>query len=178
MCDVYLSNGYGPEPEPPRNCTLMLIHRTGDAHKDRHTTDRQVGAQRHKNYQLCACFAAGLLLIRRFRQLGDRLNFLDGANGARPGWWDIPVNNYSKLGEEASAMEYVYEKSGVWNIKITHHRTQCVQRAGSKGLAPHQISTITKHKQDKMHAAYMPEAEEETLKVMSGFARVSPLQQL
>jgi hypothetical protein len=32
---------------------------------------------------------------------------------------------------------------------------------------------MTKHRQDKLSAAYMPEAEEETLKVMSGFRKVS-----
>jgi hypothetical protein len=31
---------------------------------------------------------------------------------------------------------------------------------------------MTKHKQEKLDSAYMPEAEEETLEVMSGFCKV------
>jgi hypothetical protein len=122
--DFKVSHGYGPESLPPRNCTLMLIHRTGDVHKDRHTTQQQVGAQRHRNYKLCACFATGLLIVKRFHQLGNTLNFLS-PNNKRPMWWDIPVNNYNNLNEESNAMEYFYNKSGVTNIKSTHHRTQC-----------------------------------------------------
>ena len=47
----------------------------------------------------------------------------------------------------------------------------CVQYGGSQGLTGEQISTVTKHRQDKLHTAYMPEVEEETLKVMSGFKK-------
>jgi hypothetical protein len=172
MKDLKISYGYGPESLPPRNCTLMLIHRTGDVHKDRHTTQKQVGAQRHRNYKLCACFATGLLLIKRFNQLGNNLSFII-RKGQRPTWWDIPLNNYTNLNEETNAMEYIYNKSKVTNIKSTHHRTQCVQLAGARGLSTHQVSTMTKHKKDKLDSAYMPEAEEETLKVMSGFRKVS-----
>ena len=47
----------------------------------------------------------------------------------------------------------------------------CVQYGGSQGLTSEQISTVTKHKVDKLHSAYMPEVEQETLKVMSGFKK-------
>ena len=55
--------------------------------------------------------------------------------------------------------------------KVTHHLSMMVQYAGSRGLQPYQISSLTKHMLDKMHSAYQPEVEEETLKVMSGFRK-------
>jgi hypothetical protein len=62
--NINLPIGYGPEPVPPPNCTLMLVHRTANLHKDKHTSEKQVGAQHHGNYKLCACFATGLLLVK------------------------------------------------------------------------------------------------------------------
>jgi hypothetical protein len=76
MKDITISYGYGPELLPPRNCTLKLIHRTGDVHNDHHTTQKQVGAQRHHYYKLCACFETGLLLIKWFNQLGNNFSFI------------------------------------------------------------------------------------------------------
>ena len=171
FCDINVSFGYGPEAHPPRNCTLMLIYRTGDVHKDRHTTDKQVGAQRHRNYKLCSCFATGLLLIKRINSFGSRINFLSNGD-KRPIWWDIPINRFTSLNEESNAMELIYNKTGVKNYKNTHHRSQCVQYAGSRGLTDGQISTVTKHRTEKIQVAYMPEAECQTLKVLSGFGKV------
>jgi hypothetical protein len=104
-------------------------------------------------------------------QLGNNYSFI--TNGQRPTWWDIPVNNYNTLNEETNAMEYIYNKSRVTNIKSTHHRPQCAQLAGARGLSTHQVSTMIKHKTDKLDSPYTLEAEEETLQVMSGFCKVS-----
>ena len=63
LCDLYLSDGYGPEDLPPRNKTLLLILRKGNIHKDKHTTSRLVGVHRHRKYKLCSVFSTGLLII-------------------------------------------------------------------------------------------------------------------
>jgi hypothetical protein len=55
--------------------------------------------------------------------------------------------------------------------KVTHHRTQAVQYAGSRGLQPWQVCTFTKHMTEKFHSAYQPEVEEESMRVMSGFRK-------
>ena len=56
LCDLNLSYGFGPELFAPRNRTLLLILRKGFVHKDKHTTDKQVGVQRHRDYKQCSVF--------------------------------------------------------------------------------------------------------------------------
>jgi hypothetical protein len=68
-------------------------------------------------------------------------------------------------------MREVYNATGVESCKLTHHRTHAVQYAGSEGLAPWQINTLTKHMLQKFHSAYQSEVDKESLKVMSGFSR-------
>ena len=68
-------------------------------------------------------------------------------------------------------MKQVYDGTGVESCKLTHHRTQMVQQAGSEGLAPYQINTLTKHMLEKIHSAYQSECDKEMLKVMGGQGR-------
>ena len=160
LCDLNLSNGYGPDPSSgPNNCTLLLIHRPGPKHKNRFRIPKQVGVQRHRDYRQCAVFCTGALLILRLRDLEDEINFLkpDSKNG-RALWWDKPLNYYKSYSEESSAMRQVLAAAGIYvqhGGKLTHHCTQMVQTAGSRGLQPHQICTMTKHIQDKLHSAYL-----------------------
>jgi hypothetical protein len=57
--------------------------------------------------------------------------------------------------------------------KVTHHCLQAVQEAGSYDLTGEQISTMTKHITDTLHVAYLPEVNKVTMKVISGFEKVS-----
>lgn len=173
LCDLNLSNGFGPETRPPRDCTLLLILRKGLT-KDKHNTTQQVGVQRHKDYRRCTVFATAVLVIMKLRDLGSEINFYKGAPNQPASWWHISISAYDTYSEECNAMKQVLATTGTLerhSSKITHHRTASVQYGGSQGLTAEQISTFTKHKLDKLHSAYMPEVEEETLKVMSGFRK-------
>jgi hypothetical protein len=173
FCDLNLSNGFGPETSPPRDCTLLMILRKGLT-KDKHNTTQQVGVQRHCDYLRCTVFATAVLVIMRLRELGDQINFYKGAPGKACDWWHIPISDYSTYSTECNAMKQVLANTGSldrYSTKVTHHRAACVQYGGSQGLTAEQLSTITKHKLDKLNSAYMPEVEEETLKVMSGFRK-------
>jgi hypothetical protein len=172
LCDLNITQGFGPDDLPPNNRTLQLILRKGNVHKDRHDSDRWVGVQRHVDYQKCTVFATGMLVLSKLHYLGNRLNFLRRNRGRCP-WWDIPLNCYTSLEEETNAIKDVYKVCGISSCKVTHHRTQAVQYAGSRGLLPWQINTMTKHILDKQHACYQPECELQTMKVMSGFPLVS-----
>lgn len=173
LCDLNLSYGFGPEIASPRNRTLLLVLRKGSVHKDKHTTDKQVGVQRHRDYKQCAVFSTAALVVTKLRALGDRINFYHANDKERASWWDIPLNEYKNYSSESSEMKQVLNVAGieVKSGKLTHHRTQAVQVAGSSGLRPDQVCTMTKHVQDKYHSAYMPEVEEETMRVMSGFRK-------
>ena len=173
LCDLKLSYGFGPEAKAPRNGTLMTVLRKGAPHKERHSVDQQVGVQPHRDYRRCAVFATAVLVILKLRTLDSEINFFAGAPRKPASWWHIPLNQYSTYSEESNATRQVLVQAGLFEkfAKVTHHRTMCVQYGGSQGLTSEQISTVTKHKQDKLHTAYMPEVEEETLKVMSGFKK-------
>jgi hypothetical protein len=173
LCDLNVSYGFGPEIASPRNRTLLLVLRKGSVHKDKHTTDKQVGVQRHRDYKQCTVFSTAALVVTKLRALGDRINFLHVNDKERAYWWDIPLNEFKNYSSESSEMKQVLNVAGidVKSGKLTHHRTQAVQVAGSSGLRPDQVCTMTKHVQDKYHSAYMPEVEEETMRVMSGFRK-------
>jgi hypothetical protein len=173
LADLNVSYGYGPEPVKPRNRTLLLVLRKGSTHKDKHTTDRQVGVQRHHEYRQCSVFATACIVLFKLRLLDKDINFLHDNGAVRASWWDVPINQYSTYSAEGTAMRNVLADAGLIDdiCKVTHHRTQAVQVAGAAGLMPHQIVTLTKHATDNLNTAYQPEAEEETLKVMSGFRK-------
>jgi hypothetical protein len=171
LCDLYVSDGYGPEDNPPRNKTLMLILRKGKVHKDKHTTCRLVGVHRHRDYRLCTVFATGLIVIEILRS-NFGVQFIKPHNN-RALWWDIPINKYADYIQESNAMKDVLNKAEVKSTKVTHHRFQAVQNAGANGLTMEQVQTITKHITSRLNQSYQPEVEIECLKVMSGFKKVS-----
>ena len=70
-------------------------------------------------------------------------------------------------------MRDVHKHTVVDSSKVTHHRSQAVQYAGSQGLTMEQVQTLTKHMTNKLHVSYQPEVEAECMKVMSGFRKVS-----
>ena len=172
LCDLKLVYGFGPELKAPRNATLMTILRKG-LDKTKSSTDQQVGVQPHKDFRRCAVFATAVLVVLKLRSLDKEINFLAGPPCEPAMWWHIPLNQYSTYSEESNATRQVLVAAGLLDkfAKVTHHRSMCVQYAGSQGLTSEQISTMTKHKQDKLHTAYMPDVERETLKVMSGFQK-------
>jgi hypothetical protein len=102
MSDLNLSYGFGPESSAPRNRTLLLILRKGDLHKERHTTTKQVGVQRPRDYRQCAVFATGILFIFRLRKLEHRFNFHHLDPDVRNAWWDIPLTETMTYDEESS----------------------------------------------------------------------------
>jgi hypothetical protein len=174
LSDLNLSVAFGPEVDEPRNKTLLLVMRKGPLkNKDNHLTDKQVGVQRHVNYVMCTVFATAVCVVLRLRSLAWRVNFKRGDPDLCSEWWDISLTQYVSCSEESSAMRSALVSAGLLEklAKVTHHRTMAVQYAGSRGLQPYQINTMTKHMLEKMHSAYAPEVEEETLKVMSGFRK-------
>ena len=172
LCDLNLSYGFGPEEAAPRNRTLMMILRRGDMHKDRYTTDQQVGVYRHKDYRRCTVFATAALVIMKLRKL-DKVDCSFKNKKPRPNWWDLSLNQYEHYNTESSSMRQALHAVDLYDkhTKVTHHRSMAVQYGGSRGLTPSQISTFTKHQQDKLNKSYMPDVEEETLKVMCGFKK-------
>jgi hypothetical protein len=50
LCDMNISEGFGPEPDEPRNKTVLIVLRRGHVHKENHICDQQVGVQRHRYY--------------------------------------------------------------------------------------------------------------------------------
>ena len=173
FCDLNVSRGFGPELDPPRDRTLLLVLRKGETHKDRYTTDRQVGCQRHRNFRHCSVFSTGALLIMNLRSLGKKINFLRENPSTRALWWDFQLSEYNTYSQESVRMLKVFKTATVdHNGKPTHFRTQAVQYGGSRGLEPYQICTYKKHITDKFHLSYQPEVDEEALKVMSGFRKL------
>jgi hypothetical protein len=170
LCDLNMSRGFGPVRTGPRSRTLMLVLRKGDTHKDNYTTDKQVSVWRHRDYLLCAAFSSALHVIDTLRA-NPTINFYQEEKKERASWWNVPLIDYETLSQESSAMKEVLASTGVEACKVTHNRTQAVQRAGSEGLAPWQVNTLTKHLLNKYHTSYQSEADKETCKVMAGFSR-------
>ena len=71
--NLNLSYGFGPEKEGSLARALLLVMRKGPLHKDRHDTDKQVCAWRHKNYLLCSVFATAARVIWTLQTLGDSI---------------------------------------------------------------------------------------------------------
>jgi hypothetical protein len=168
--DLNLSLGFGPEREAPINRTILMVLRKGSLHKDNYSTDKQVGCQRHKEYLQCAIFSTAVCIIEQLRT-DAAINFYHDDKDERATWWDTPLLEFETLQDESHAMRDVFNSTGVESCKLTHHRTHAVQYAGSEGLAPWQINTLTKHMLEKFHSAYQSEVDKESLKVMSGFSR-------
>jgi hypothetical protein len=173
LSDLFMSRGFGPEREGPRSRCLLLVLRKGDPHKDRFTTDRLVACWRHKEYKLCSIFHTSMHVINVLRHdsAAAPINFYHRDKKQRASWWDRPLINYEKLDDESGPMREVYAATGVEACKLTHNRTYAVQRAGSEGLAPWQINSLTKHMLEKFHKSYQSEVDKEACKVMAGFGR-------
>jgi hypothetical protein len=168
--ELYMTVGFGAAKEGPRACVLCLILRPGDMNKDRHTTDRMVGCYRHREWLLCAIGHLSLHVLNELRLDGD-INFLHADKSEKADWWLKSLIAYETLSDESGPMKQVYEATGVEGCKLTHNRTYAVQLAGSEGLAPHQISCMTKHLLDKQNKSYQPEVDKEGCRVMAGFAK-------
>jgi hypothetical protein len=171
--DINMSRGFGPEQEGPRARIPLLVLRRGGKNKDNFTTDKQVGCWRHRNYLLCPVFALAKHVLWELKN-NPTINFSHENTKERAKWWDTDLINIRTYGQQSGAAKEVYEKTGVSSCKLTHHRTQAVQHAGSEGLAPFQISTMTKHMLDKLHSSYMAEVDKEVCKVMAGFSKEEP----
>ena len=173
LADLNISSAFGPDAPKNLKKTLLVVLRKGNLHKERHDTDKQVGLQRNRDYRKCTVFATSVLVIMKLRELDHLISFERGNTDERATWWDIPLTEYNSYSEESSKMRQALANSNLEDrySKVTHHRSMMVQYAGSRGLQPYQISSLTKHMLDKMHSAYQPEVEEETLKVMSGFRK-------
>jgi hypothetical protein len=165
--DLNLSLGFGEKIDPR---ILMLVIRKGGINKDNHTTDKQVGFMRNKDYLLCAAFNLALHVINDLRD-DHTINFLHAEKDQRAPWWDKPLIEYEECSEEGAAMEAVYTATGVKSCKVTHHRTQAIQLAGSESLAPWQINTMTKHSMEKLPSAYQSETDRECMRVMAGYPK-------
>jgi hypothetical protein len=171
--DLNLSYGFGPEKEGPRCRIPLIVLRKGGVHKDNNTTDKQVGCWRHKNYLLCSVSALARHVIWDLKN-NPTINFLHDDPDKRAGWWDTCLVDWESYSQQSGPVKQVFEECGVVSCKVTHDRTLAVQHAGSEGLAPYQISTMTKHMLEKLHSAYMAEVDKEVCKVMAGFTKEEP----
>jgi hypothetical protein len=171
--DINMSKGFGPEEAGPRARMPLLVLRKGCRNKDNFATDKQVGCWRHKNYLLCPVFALAKQVPGDLKN-NPTINFTHEKPLERAAWWDTELIDIQSYSQQSSAVKEVYEKTGVISCKLTHHRTLAVQHAGSEGLAPFQISTMTKHMLDKLHSSYMCEVDKEVCKVMAGFTKEEP----
>lgn len=170
--DLNLSLVFGPESSAPRNRTLLIILRKGDVHKDKYTTDKQVGVYQHRDYKQCSVFATALLIIRNLRDYGrNNINFFHANKKRRASWWDKKLTKFSKRDQSAAAVKEFIRNTKVEISKVTHHRTQAVLLGGVRGLTDSQISSFTKHRTDKLHTSYTAEVEEQVLHVMAGFCK-------
>jgi hypothetical protein len=171
--DINMSRGFGPEQEGPRARIPLLVLRKGGRNKDNFTTDKQVGCWRHKNYRLCSVSALAKHVLWDLKN-NPTINFLHENKKEGASWWDTELVNIQTLPQQTRSAKEVYEKTGVSSCKLTHHRTLAVQHGASEGLAPYQISTMTKHLLDKLNASYMAEVDKEVCKVMAGFSKEEP----
>lgn len=169
-CDMNLTTGFGPEEEGPQSRILTMVLRQGDIHKDHHITDRQVGWWRHRNYILCAGFSTATHILSDLVN-DPTINFYHLNRKERNVWWEKPFISYNHYDDQKNAMDIIYEATGVSACKVTHLRTLAVQHAGSEGLAPWQINTMTKHMLEKINSAYQSEVDKKTMKVMAGFSQ-------
>ena len=168
--ELYISAGFGPGKEGPRALVPLVVLRTGLMNKDRFTSDRMVGCWRHREPLLCAQGHLALHVLNDLRQ-DDDINFFHNDLTKPADWWLKPLVEYDSLNDEAGPMAEVYKATGVDGCKLTHNRTYAVQQAGSEGLAPYQINSMTKHVTDKMHKCYLAEVDKEACKVMAGFSK-------
>ena len=170
FAELYMSVGFGPAKEGPRASTLLLVLRPGEMNKDRFTTARMVGCWRHREPLLCAVGHLSLHMINRLR-LDSDIHFLHEELTEDADWWGTPLIDFDTLNDETGPMKEVYKATGVEGCKLTHNRTYAVQQAGSAGLAPYQINSLTKHMIEKIHKSYLPELDKEACKVMAGFSK-------
>jgi len=169
-CDMNLTTGFGPEKKGPRSRILTMVVRKGDLHKDHHITDKQVGWWRHRNYLLCTGFAVASHVL--WDLVNDStINFFHLDKKVRNTWWGKKFITYKTYDDQKNAMEQIFDATGVTCCKLTHLRTLAVQHAGSEGLAPWQINTMTKHMLEKINSAYQSEVDKTTMKVMAGFSQ-------
>jgi hypothetical protein len=129
-CDLNLSHGFGPEKRGRRSRLLMVVLRKGLAHKDRFTTEKQVGLWRHRNYKRCGVFAVAINLFSQLR-VDTTTDFYHENRNKRAPWWDNSIVDFSTYNQESAAMQQVLQNTGVRYHKVTHHRSQCVQTAGA-----------------------------------------------
>jgi hypothetical protein len=169
-CDMNLTRGFGPEKEGRLSRTLTMVLRKGSLHKDHHITDKQVGWWRHREYMLCTSFALSMHVL--WDLVNDpTINFFHRNKKERNDWWGKKFIPYEEYDDQAGPMDVAYAATGVSSCKKTHLRTLAVQHAGSEGLAPWQINTMTKHMLEKINSAYQSEVDKKTMKVMAGFSQ-------
>jgi hypothetical protein len=117
------------EKTDPR--ALMLVVRKGEVNKDNHLTDKQAGVMKNEDHSLCASFNAALHVINDLAN-DDTINFLHFDKHQRAPWWDKKLVDMTECSEEGAAMEAVCAATGVKSCKVTHHRAQAMQLAGSE----------------------------------------------
>ncbi|CAJ1935065.1 unnamed protein product [Cylindrotheca closterium] len=162
--DLYISHGFAPGQG--RNLTAILRK---DDQKSDFTTDRLVGVLRHRHYLLCASFMTSMNVIRILQLRSNEVHFKRPNKKSPAEFWQIPFVDFTKLADEENAMREIYVKTGVESCKVTHHRTHCVMHASTEGLQQYQVSTLTKHMNDKLTKSYWAEMERRTMTVMAGF---------
>lgn len=162
--DLYVSHGFAPGQG--RSLTIILRK---DEQKVHFVSDRLVGCLRHKHYLLCPIFMSSMNIVKLLLIEQDRIHFLNQNPKEGAPWWTFDFVVFNNLNDEANAMAEIYKQTGVESHKVTHHRSHCVMHASTEGLQQHQVSTLTKHMNDKINKSYWAEMERQTMCVMAGF---------
>ena len=94
--DLNLSYSFGAEDIGPLSRCLLLVLRTGNVHKDRHDTEKQVGSWRHKKYNFCSVFAMAAYVIYNLNNEFSNINFYHRDKNESPAWWDLPLIDWEQ----------------------------------------------------------------------------------
>ena len=86
LSDLNISFGLGPGDSGPLARALLLVLRKGNIHKDRHETDDQVCAWRHKHYELCCVFSTAMYVVSSVNH-NPSLSFLHRNRSQCAPWW-------------------------------------------------------------------------------------------
>jgi hypothetical protein len=103
--DINISSSFGPGREGEDTRAILLVHRKGLLHKDKHTTDKQVCVWRHVDYVLCSVLSTALHVIFSLMQNPD-ISFFHFDRDERADWWDTPLIDWEDYSGECARRFY------------------------------------------------------------------------
>ena len=172
--DIIWDLAHGPQVGQKHKGMFGLALRAGPIHKDIHTSDRVVGAWRHREVYCCSAGFLCMSLFYRLNTVGCHISF-DASNSSDDSplfWQNFKLVGFKNYDEAYKAVTDVLKKCNISSSKVTHLRKSGVDYGASRGLSTAEISTISKHVtpgQGKCNKVYMPKLLSDLLHVMAGF---------